>query len=163
MITVRTLTQVRDRYPTPAERDALGKYGASVRERMLAMMDVQRISRSAAEDCVTRVHQLYPNFQRFHVSAREKGIRDLDIMLSYNAKMMYLEDMELLNDQVLTWIRTLFKSFNFTPKFNRDTFTILRECVRKRVKASTYVLIEPFLNHTIEYMSDIPEPVRPEV
>ena len=163
MITLRNLANVRDRYPSPAERDELTKYGSTVRERMLAMLDVQRISMSAAEDCVTRIHLLYPNFNRYHASCREKGIRDLDMLLNYNAKMMYLDDMQLLNDQVLTWVRTLFKSFNFTPKFNRDTFTILRECVRKRVKASTYLLMEPYLNHTIDYMSDIPEPLRPEV
>ena len=50
-----------------------------------------------------------------------------------------------------------------SPKFLRDSYTLLRESVRIATKPRTYALMEPLLTHTIHYLSDIPEPVRPEV
>ena len=106
---------------------------------------------------------MYPNFTRYHAVGWEKGYRDMQLLLQYIAKAMLVDDVRLLDDQVLTWVRTIFKSLNFTPKFLRDSYTLLRESVKVAVKPRTYALLEPYLTHTIHYLSDIPEPVRPEV
>ena len=87
----------------------------------------------------------------------------MQLLLQYMGKSMLLDDQKLMDDQVLTWVRTIFKSLNFTPKFLRDSYTILRETVRSKAKPRTYALMEPLLTHTIQYLSDIPEPVWPEV
>ena len=49
-----------------------------------------------------------------------------------------MDDRKWLDDQVLTWVRTIFKSLNFTPKFLRDSYTLLREAVRAKTKPRTY-------------------------
>lgn len=163
MMTLRTLNIVRDRLPTPDERDRLTTYAQSARSRFAAMQEVEAQGDAIVEDVMAQMKQMYPNIPRFHVQGFEKGYRDNRILLTYMAKCMLLDDPRLLDEQVLVWVRTLFKSFNFTPKFIRDNFTLMRETVRKRVKPRTFMLMEPMLNHTIEFMSDIPEPVRAEV
>lgn len=163
MLAITTLDSLRDHFPTPAERDRLTAYASSVRERQSAMLEVEKIADAVVEDCMSRMKQIYPNIPRFHANGFERGYRDNRILLTYMAKSMFFDDVKLLDDQVLTWVRTLFKSFNFTPKFMRDNYSLIRESVRQRAKPRTYALMEPYLTHTLEYLSDIPEPVRPEV
>ena len=163
MLTLTNLDALRDRYPTPAERDRLVEYASSVRERQIAMNDLELMGDAVVDDCMTRMKEMYPNIPRYHANGFDRGYRDNRLLLTYIAKAMFFNDMKLLDDQVLTWVRTLFKSFNFTPKFMRDNFTLIRESVRKRAKPRTFALLEPYLTHTIEYLSDIPEPSRPEV
>jgi hypothetical protein len=163
VITITRLEPLRDRFPTPAERDHLVGYGESIGARLFAAQDMSEIGPQCVEDCMIQMRRMYPNIPRFHASGFDKGTRDNRLLVEYMIKCMLLDDIKLLDEQVLTWVRTLFKSFNFTPKFMRDNFTLLREAVRTRAKPRTFSLMEPFLNHTIEYLSDIPEPVRPEV
>jgi Phycobilisome protein len=163
MITVARLDALRDRYPTPAERDHLAAYAESVGGRLFALQEMNQIAAECVEGCMAQMRRMYPNIPRFHASGFEKGSRDNLLLLEYMTKCMLLDDIKLLDEQVLTWVRTLFKSFNFTPKFMRDNFTLLREAVRARAKPRTFALMEPYLTHTIDYLSDIPEPVRPEV
>lgn len=163
MITITNLNMLRDRYPTGEERDRLTDYAGSVRARLTAVQELEKVERDVIELTITRIKQLYPNFTRYHSVGWEKGYRDMQLLLQYMAKAMYLDDMKYYDDVVLTWVRTIFKSLNFTPKFLRDSYTILKDNVRARVKPRTYLLMEPYLTHTIEYLSDIPEPVRPEV
>lgn len=163
MLTYRNLGALRDRYPTPEEREYLTGYSESLGRRILAHDDILKIKGEVIEDMMATMKKMYPNIPRYHVSGFEKGYRDNTILLEYMAKSMILDDIGLYNEQVLTWVRTLFKSFNFTPKFMRDNFTYLREAVRRRGHARTYELMDPLLTHTINYLSDIPEPVRPEV
>jgi Phycobilisome protein len=163
MLTSTTLDVFRDRFPTAPERDYLLGYAGSIRDRQTALQEIEQLGEAIIEDCMSKMKIAYPNIPRFHPNGFDRGYRDNRILLTYAAKCMYFDDMKLLNDQVLTWVRTLFKSFNFTPKFMRDNFLQIRESVRKRTKPRTFALMEPYLNHMMDYMSDIPEPVRPEV
>ncbi len=152
MIAVTTLDVLCDRFPA-----------ATTRDRQAAINEIESPGDGIVEDCMARMKPLYPNIPRFHVSGFDRGYRDNRLLLTYMAKAMYFDDLKLLDDQGLTWVRTLFKSFNFTPKFMRDNFTLLREAVRRRTKPRTFALLEPLLTHTLEYLSDIPEPVCPEL
>ncbi len=163
MLSVIRLDSFRDRYPTASERDRLTSYAETVGVRALAAREMEQIKHECVEECMSQMRRMYPNIPRYHASGFEKGTRDNTLLLEYAAKCMLLDDPKLLDDQVLTWVRTLFKSFNFTPKFLRDNFTLLREAVRNRAKPRTFALMEPLLTHTIDYLSDVPEPVRPEV
>jgi hypothetical protein len=163
MTSLLTLTHLRDRPPTAAERDALIQYAGSARDRQTAVEEVESAGDAIVDDVMARMKQAYPNIPRYHVSGFEKGYRDNRILLTYLGKCMYLNDEALLDEQVLVWVRTLFKSFNFTPKFLRHNFTLLREATRRNVTPRTFLLLEPFLDHTIAFMSDIPEPTRAEV
>lgn len=163
MLTIATLNTLPGRYPTPDERDRLCEYAAGVRGRLAALQEMEKIEREVIEAALDKIKVHYPNFLRYHAVGWEKGYRDMQLLLQYMAKAMYLDDRRLLDDQVLTWVRTIFKSLNFTPKFLRDSYTLLREAVRAKAKPRTYALMEPYLTHTINYLSDIPEPVRPEV
>jgi Phycobilisome protein len=163
MLTISNLNTMRDRYPTAEERDRLCEYASSVRARLVAVQEMQQIEHDVIVTTIERIKQLYPNFTRYHAVGWEKGYRDLQLLLQYMTKAMYLDDAHYYDHQVLTWVRTIFKSLNFTPKFLRDSYTILRENVRSRAKPRTFALMEPYLTHTINYLADIPEPVRPEV
>jgi Phycobilisome protein len=163
MLTVRTLNTLRDRLPTADERDRLIAYAHSARVRLAAAREIEAVGDAVVEDVMARMKRLYPNIPRYHGQGFEKGYRDNRLLLSYIAKCMFLDDPALLDEQVLVWVRTLFKSFNFTPKFLRDNFTLMRESVRGRVMPRTFALAEPLLDHTIAFMSDIPEPARAEV
>ncbi len=163
MLTIASLNTLGKRYPTGEERDRLVEYAGSVRARLAAVEEMSRLEHEVVEATMARIKELYPTFLRYHAQGWEKGYRDLRILLEFITKSMYLNDQKLLDDQVLTWCRTIFKSLNFTPKFLRDSYTILRETIRAKAKPRTFALMEPLLTHTIQYLSDIPEPVRPEV
>jgi hypothetical protein len=163
MLTITNINALRDRYPTAEERDRLTEYASSVRARLSALQEMEKIEHDVIEATLNRIKQLYPNFLRYHAVGWDKGYRDMQLLIQYMSKSMYLDDAHYYDHQVLTWVRTIFKSLNFTPKFLRDSYTILRENVRSRAKPRTYALMEPYLTHTIEYLADIPEPVRPEV
>jgi len=163
MLTITTLNTLRDRYPTGDERDRMTEYATSVRARLAAVQELEKVERDVIELTLNRIKQLYPNFLRYHAVGWDKGFRDMQLLLQYMAKAMYLDDPKYYDDVVLTWVRAIFKSFNFTPKFLRDSYTVLKDNVRAKVKPRTYLLLEPYLTHTVEYLSDIPEPVRPEV
>jgi len=163
MMTVLTLNTLRDRYPTADERDRLTAYSAGIRDRLAAVREIEVVEWAVIEVTLDRIGELYPNFTRYHAVGWEKGYRDMQLMLQFIAKAMLVDDQRLLDDQVLTWVRSIFKSLNFTPKFLRDSYTLLRESVRVATKPRTFALMEPLLTHTIHYLSDIPEPVRPEV
>jgi hypothetical protein len=163
MITIRTLVGLRDRTPTATERDHLIEYAASIRVRQAALQEVEAIATPAVAETIQKIQQIYPHFGRYHAAAWEKGQRDMEILLISMARSMYLDDPALLDEQTLVWTRTILKSFNFTPKFMRDSYTLLREACKKRLKPRSFGLMEPYLNHTIDFLSDIPEPAKPEV
>ena len=163
MLTVRTLGTLRDRLPTPAERDRLAGYAATARHRLAALREVEGAERPIIEATLDALKLLYPNFARYHAAGWDKGYRDVQLLLAFMARSMMLDDPRLYEDQVLTWCRTIFKSLNFTPKFLRDSYTLLRDEVRRRVTPRAFTFLEPYLDHTIVYLSDIPEPARPEV
>jgi len=163
MLTLATLNTLRDRYPTVEERDGMIEYASTVRARLTAVQELDKVERDVIELTLQKTKILYPNFVRYHAAGWEKGYRDMQLLLQYMAKAMYLDDAKYYDDAVLIWVRSIFKSLNFTPKFLRDSYTILKDAVRAKVKPRTFALMEPYLTHTIDYLSDIPEPFRPEV
>jgi len=60
-------------------------------------------------------------------------------------------------------LRTILAGLNFTPEFNRDTYTYLKQGFRQSLRPDTFNKVEPYLNRTIEIMSDFPMPATPAV
>lgn len=79
---------------------------------------------------VDTVLKQYPRFVRYHPLSREKGIRDMQLLVGAAGKTMFLNDIEWLKNHMLIWVRTFFQSINFTPKFMLDTCNYMRDGVK---------------------------------
>lgn len=154
---------VEDRYPNENEREQLIAFATSINARKTALLEIQKIEHQVALYCVETTHRTYPRFVQYHKLGKEKGIRDMQLLLGAAAKAMFLNDLDYLNNQVLIWIRTLFRALNFTPKFMLDTCNNLRDGVKKYGSQQTFQLMETSLSHMTSFLSDIPEPAVSEV
>jgi hypothetical protein len=76
---------------------------------------------------------------------------------------MLLDEPKNLRDKLLYWLRTILAGLNFTPEFNRDTYTYLMEGFRQSLPPDAFAEFEPYLSQVIDIMSSFPDPAVPAV
>ena len=161
--TLTSLTTLDDRYPNDIERETLIRYARTMHARQTALLEIQKVDHQVAVYTIDTVFKQYPRFVRYHAMAREKGIRDMHLIVGAAGKTMFLNDIDWLNNHMLIWVRTIFRSINFTPKFILDACNHMRDGVKKYTSPQTFALMEPVIAHVTAFLSDIPEPAIPEV
>jgi hypothetical protein len=159
----RMLTAAGGRHLTPDERRELLDYAESVPRRVEAAEAVEEAEEAVVAGAVEELQRRYPNFERYHEQAWEKIGRDLALAARYAVQATLADDAELLDEQVLLWLRTVLAALNLTPGFVRDAFTLLRDGFRAALPADAFDLLEPALDRTVEVTSDFPEPAMPAV
>ncbi len=161
--TLTSLTILDDRYPNDIERETLIHYARSMSARKAALLEIQKVDHEIAVYAIDILLKQYPRFSRYHPLSREKGIRDMHLIIGAAGKTMFLNDIEWLNNHMLIWVRTIFRSINMTPKFLLDGFNHMRDGVKRYTSPQTFALMEPVIAHVTAFLSDIPEPAVPEV
>jgi len=151
------------RYLTAEEQKEILSYTNTLPERFRIAAQVAEVEAAAVKRCIEETKKRYPNFERFHAQAWGKAYRDVQLTVRYNVQAMMLDDMKVLDEKLLFWLRTILASFNFTPQFNRDTYTYLRDAFKAGLPAAAYKAMEPYFNRNIEVLADIPEPATPQV
>jgi hypothetical protein len=146
------------RYLTSEEKEAFNAYFERFSTHVKHAEAIEEAEEAAVRFCIENTRKRYPNFDKYHDKAWAKAFRDVQLTLRYNVQAMLLDDRQGLEDKLLYWLRTILAGFNFTPEFNRDTYTYLFEGIKKNVPPATADAISPFLERTIEIMSDFPEP-----
>jgi hypothetical protein len=148
------------RYLTKDEMQKVVAFTTSLPARFKAASAVEQKEEAIVRGVVEQIKRRYPNFERYHPSAWEKSFRDIQLSLRYTVQAMVWDDPNSQADRLLHWLATIFMSFGFTPQFNRDTYTFLREAVRQNVPAEAFSLLESFLETNIEILGSIPEPAQ---
>lgn len=157
------LLESDSRYLTADERSELLTYTTTFAERLEAVQLIEENEDAAVRFCIENTRKRYPNFDKYHGSAWAKAYRDVQLTTRYMAQAMLIDEISLLEDKLLFWLRTILAGLNFTPEFNRDTYTYLKQGFRQSLPPETYAKFEPYLNRTIQIMSDFPMPATPAV
>lgn len=160
---LKIVAECDNRYPTPEEEQELVEFARSVPRRFEVARLVEKVEQEAVKHCIDETKKRYPNFAGHHEFAWAKAFRDVQLTVRTNVQAMLVGDMRLLDEKLLFWLKTILASFAFTPRFNRDTYTFLRDGFKSRLPADAYALLEPYLNRNIEILSDFPEPAVPAV
>jgi hypothetical protein len=157
------LRQSDGRYLNEAERQELLKFARGMEARLKAAAEVETAEKDAVTFCIEEMKKRYPNFQRFHQNAWAKAFRDVQLTVRHNVQAMVADSPEMLEEKLLHWLKTILASFSFTPRFNRDTYMLLKQGIKERVSSQAFALIEPYLDRNIEILSDFPEPATAAV
>lgn len=148
------------RYLTKDEMGKIVAYTTSLPARFKAAAAVEAKEEAIVRFAVDQMKRRYPNFERYHPQAWEKAFRDIQLSLRYTVQAMVWDNPSSQADRLLYWLATIFSSFGFTPQFNRDTYSFLRDAVRQNVPAEAFGLLEPFLEINIDVLGSIPEPAQ---
>jgi hypothetical protein len=151
------------RYFAPAERQEALAFATTLPARFQVSDEIEHHESAIVQSVIEEMQKRYPNFAKQHEQAWAKAFRDLVLVLRFDVQAMVCDEIRWLDEKVLFWLRTMLVAGNFTPKFNHDCFTLLREQVQLRVSPDAFAWMKPFLDRNVEVLSDIPEPAAPAV
>lgn len=159
----KLLLQSDSRYLTSEEKEEVTKYMEDFQRRLEITGMIEEAEDSAVRFCIDNTRKRYPNFDKYHEKAWAKAFRDVQLTTRFATQAMLLGEMSVLEDKLLYWLRTILAGLNFTPEFNRDTYTFLKEGFRQSLPPDAFGELEPYLSRTIDIMSDFPAPATPAV
>jgi len=151
------------RYLSPEERDKLTDYISNFQVRLGYAALIEDAEDGAVRYCIENTRKRYPNFDKYHDKAWAKAFRDVQLTTRYATQAMLMDEPQLLKDKLLYWLRTILAGLNFTPEFNRDTYTYLTEGFRQSLPPDAFAEFEPFLDIVVGIMADFPQPATPAV
>ncbi len=151
------------RYLTEDERKKIADYIEGFQARLAYAALIEEAEDGAVRFCIDNTRKRYPNFDKYHEKAWAKAFRDVQLTTRYAAQAMVLGDKKLLQEKLLHWLKTILAGLNFTPEFNRDTYTFLTEGFRQALPPDAFAEFEPYLALVIEILSDFPQPATPAV
>src|SRR5579859_4844082 len=125
------LHDANGRYLTPDERDAWVAYAGSIVARFDAADAVEKAEDGVIRAVVEAVQQRYPNFAKYHDQGWARLYRDVQLVVRQDVHSMLRDDVRSLDDEMLRWLRSILASYNLTPGFCRDVFSILRDTLKE--------------------------------
>lgn len=151
------------RYLSDEEHHKVTEYVGGLQTRLGYVKMIEDAEEGAVRFCIDNTRKRYPNFDKYHDKAWAKAFRDVQLTTRYAAQAMLLADKKILEEKLLFWLRTILAGLNFTPEFNRDTYTYLTEGFRQALPPEVFAEFEPYLEIVVNIMSDFPQPATPAV
>lgn len=151
------------RYLTPDERQTVTDYLSGLQSRIGIAEQIEEAEEGAVRFCIDNTRKRYPNFDKYHDKAWAKAFRDVQLTTRYATQAMLIGEKKVLEDKLLFWLRTILAGLNFTPEFNRDTYTYLQEGFRQSLPPDAFEEFSPYLDVVIDIMSSFPQPATPAV
>lgn len=151
------------RYLSDDEHQKVTDYVGGLQTRLGYVKMIEDAEEGAVRFCIDNTRKRYPNFDKYHDKAWAKAFRDVQLTTRYAAQAMLLADKKILEEKLLFWLRTILAGLNFTPEFNRDTYTYLTEGFRQALPPEVFAEFEPYLEMVVNIMSDFPQPATPAV
>ncbi len=156
-------SRIEGRYWNAEERDQLLHYTQSVPQRIEAADWIEKKEEAAIRSVMEALQANYPNYPKFHANGWAKCARDVQLVLRAMVSAMIVDDMSVLEDRVLYWLRSLLAAANLTPAIVRDAYTTLHNFYRQELPSHLYPLVEPYFERVVQVLSDFPEPHTPAV
>jgi hypothetical protein len=153
-----TLRNSEGRYLTADEKRSLLDFAAALPDRLRAAEEVERHEDAAIRQTLDEIRRRFPGFETAHDQAFAKGYRDLQLLVRFDVQAMIAGDATLLDDKVLYWHRAILSASNMTPKFVRQTYTLLRDQFEERLSAEAFAALRPYFDRNVSVLSDFPEP-----
>lgn len=104
--------EAEGRYLQGAEERALLDYADSVARRVEAMRAVEKAESKIVEETLTAVWSRHPDFEHKHAQARDRGRRDITLVLRYATLAMVRNDETVLSERLLYWLATILAANN---------------------------------------------------
>lgn len=146
------------RFLNKEEMREILNYTNSLPARFKAATQAEQMEAEIIRWVIDQLKPRYPNMEKFHLRGWERGYRDVQLTFRYIVQAMILDDVKVLEDKLLFWLRTMLAGVDLTPQFVRDTYELLTESCEARLSQESFELLAPFLHRTTEVLSDIPEP-----
>jgi len=159
----RTLLRMDNRYPKAKERSDLLTYVSSAGGRRIALEEVRRKTGVAIDEVMSEVRKMYPQFGQYRPRGFDKGHSDMCLLTAMTANAMFLGETDTVDDQFVYWYQSILKSVHLSPQFLADSFRLWKEALRRHLTSDSFKLMEPFVQHMIAVLSDIPDPAKDEV
>jgi len=157
------LHKIDNRYLKAKERSDLLAYVATARARRTALEEVRKKTGAAIDSMMGEIRKLYPQFMQYRPHGFDKGHRDMVLLTSMTANAMFLGETDTIDEQFTFWYRSILKAVHLTPQFLTDTFELWAAALKRQLSLDTYEMLEPFVQHMIEKLTDIPAPAKDEV
>jgi hypothetical protein len=145
------------------ERQELLGWAAAVPERVRAALAMETAEADILKATVEEMKRRYPNFGRYHEQAWAKLYRDLQLVYRQSAHAMVMDDLSLLEDNLLYWLRSMLAAVNVTPAFVRDSYEQLRANAQRSLDSTVFGAVESCLNRAVEVLVDFAEPAAAAV
>lgn len=147
----KLLADAEGRYLTNEESRSILEYSTSLPARLEALKKIESIEEKLVTETVNYAFNQHPSMKQIPESY-EKGLRDVTLVLRYCAQAMIRNDMRFLEDKLLFWLKTMFKSFSFEANFVKDTYIKLDQLCRKYLDEKEYQLLSPYIQECINVL-----------
>ncbi len=148
------------RYLTAEEHARLREEAPFLIPRLNAMRAVEAAQKDILKATVEPVLKKY-RFADKVQHGPDKCFRDVGSTLRHCAFAMVCDDVQMLKDKLLYWLRTILQAVHFPGGLApiEMTYTLLYRETIKRLDPESAKLMEPFLKATMEVLpsKDVPE------
>jgi hypothetical protein len=155
------LNHIDNRYPNPSEEAEMSGYMASVPARFAALRDLEATAPSAVAAALERIAGLYPEMESRHEHMWAKGMRDLVTCLTVAGQAMLLDDIDLAEQRLYGWLRTIFRTSGMPAAFVKATHAAVRDELVRRLAPASRTLLAAHLDFMVERTAaytDLPAP-----
>jgi hypothetical protein len=144
---LRNLLKVEPgRYLTLEEEQRVLAEDPYLEPRLEAMRDARDFEKTIVGSAVDLVLRKYEFEQRYE-TGRAKCMRDVGAVFRWSVYCMVIDDVTVLENKLLYWMRTVIQSFEFPGKNQsiQYAYTLLRKESARLLKPTTMQLLDPFL------------------
>ena len=143
------LTASEGRYPTRAEQALLRGWAEQVETRLAALEAIRAAEEAIVGQALDEVLAAYPNVEKFYKGIRTSGVRDLSLVLRYCAQALLRDDLQYLEDSLLTWMSTILRGVGLAPQFIEDTYKAMIKAAARELPPPVSELLRPYLERCV--------------
>lgn len=143
------LTASEGRYPTRAEQALLRGWAAQLEARLAAMEAIRAAEEAIVGQVCDEVMAAYPNVEKFYKDMRASCVRDLSLVVRYCAQALLRDDLQYLEDSLLTWMASILRGVGLAPAFIEDTYKALMKAAARELPPTVNELLRPYLERCV--------------
>lgn len=143
------LTASEGRYPTRAEQALLRGWAERLDTRLEALEAIRAAEEAIVGQTCDEVLGAYPNVEKFYKDMRASCVRDLSLVLRYCAQALLRDDVQYLEDSLLTWMATILRGVGLAPAFIEDTYQALMKAAARELPPTTSEMLRPYLERCV--------------
>lgn len=143
------LTASEGRYPTRAEQALLRGWAEQLEARLAAMEAIRAAEEAIVAQVCDEVMAAYPNVEKFYKDMRASCVRDLSLVVRYCAQALLRDDLQYLEDSLLTWMASILRGVGLAPAFIEDTYKALMKSAARELPPTVNELLRPYLERCV--------------
>lgn len=143
------LTASEGRYPTRAEQALLRSWAEQLETRLGALEAIRAAEETIVGQTTDEMMVAYPNVEKFYKDMRSSCVRDLSLVLRYCAQALLRDDVQYLEDNLLTWMGSILRGVGFAPAFIEDTYKAMMKAAARELPPTTSEMLRPYLERCV--------------